>query len=205
MERRREEMERRRDEMERRREEMERRRDEMEGRREEMERWRDCTSIPGIQSPDQMALLAEHDHNYPVIVEGPFPLWLKKICVNYYVLRAEPNANKLKKTLDPERSLYYPIHLDLDLERDLGDDYTFDVDEVEEGSVYGMCMAGDEKLLTSWIQGLQETNPILGEVPVLFRLTTGPQQERLPVKQKDSSSVESDEDSTQEERLRMEQ
>lgn len=162
------------------------------------------THLVGIQSPEQMSLLAEHDHSYPVIVEGPFPLWLKKTCVQYYVLRADPEANK-QKTVDPERSLYYPLYLDLDLDRDLSDDYTFDVDEVEEGPVYSMCMAGDEKLLNKWIQGLQETNPILGEVPVLFRLTSGPQEESRPLILKESSAVDTDEDSTQGEGLRMEQ
>ncbi|XP_077326464.1 evolutionarily conserved signaling intermediate in Toll pathway, mitochondrial isoform X1 [Lithobates pipiens] len=160
--------------------------------------------LVGIQSTDQMSLLAEHDHNYPVLVEGPFPLWLKKTCVNYYVLRAEPDANKREKTLGPERSLYYPIELDLDLERDLGDDHTFDVDEVDEGPVYAMCMAGDEKLLVKWIQGMQETNPILGEVPVLFRLTSSPHELSVQEQEKESLPPESDEESTQEERLRME-
>lgn len=110
----------------------------------------------GIQSPDQMSLLAEHDPSYPVIVEGPFPLWLKKTCVHYYILRAEPAAKKkvgtrcqlkccpgvgadegdgncclfiVQEEVDPERCFYYPLQLDLDLERDLGDDLSFDVDE----------------------------------------------------------------------------
>ncbi|KAM9313322.1 evolutionarily conserved signaling intermediate in Toll pathway, mitochondrial [Gastrophryne carolinensis] len=153
--------------------------------------------LVGIQSPDQMSLLEEHDTNYPVLVEGPFPLWLRKTCVEYYVLRAEPNAAKKQKELDPERSLYYPIHLDLDLDRDLGDDHTFDVDGVEEGPVYAMCMAGDEKLLAKWIQELQASNPVLGKVPVLFRLTSGQQQENLPVKQDGGSLSEEEEDGNQ--------
>ncbi|KAM5169892.1 evolutionarily conserved signaling intermediate in Toll pathway, mitochondrial [Mantella aurantiaca] len=165
---------------------------------------REHTHLVGIQSPDQMSLLADHDHRYPVLVEGPFPLWLKKKCVNYYVLRAEPDGNKKETILDPERSLYYPVHMDFDLERDLGDDYTFDVDEVDEGPVYAMCMAGEENLLVRWIQGLQETNPILGEVPVLFRLSSGPQEVSLQVTHRENPAQDSDEESTQRERLRME-
>ncbi|CAI9591392.1 unnamed protein product [Staurois parvus] len=162
------------------------------------------THLVGIQSPEQKELLENHDRNYPVLVEGPFTLWLKKTCTYYYILRAEPNANKWEETVDPERSLYYPIELDLDLDRDLSDTYTFDVDKVEEGPVYAMCAAGDEKLLVKWIQGLQETNPILGEVPVLFRLSSGPLELGLP-EQTDSSQLESNEESTQRERLGMEQ
>uniref|UniRef100_A0A8C5QGG2 Evolutionarily conserved signaling intermediate in Toll pathway, mitochondrial n=1 Tax=Leptobrachium leishanense TaxID=445787 RepID=A0A8C5QGG2_9ANUR len=136
------------------------------------------TCIVGIQSPDQVSLLAEHDPSMPVLVDGPHSLWLKKTCVYYYVLRADPTSIKKEVEVDPERSLYYPLTLDLDLDRDLGDDYSFDVDEVEEGPVFAMCMtsSGDERTLGRWIRGLQKANPILGQVPVLFRLSSSPQE-----------------------------
>lgn len=43
---------------------------------------------------------------------------------------------------------------------------------VTEGPVFAMCMAGahDQATLVKWIQGLQETNPTLAQVPVIFRL-----------------------------------
>lgn len=50
----------------------------------------------GIQSPSQVALLARHDPSRPVVVEGPFPLWLRKTCVYYYVLRADPVPSEEK-------------------------------------------------------------------------------------------------------------
>ncbi|NXL40619.1 ECSIT protein, partial [Glaucidium brasilianum] len=76
---------------------------------------------------------------------------------------------------DPERSLYYPLYLDLDLDRGPWDDDEFDVDEVEEGPVFALCMAGagDRHTLGKWIAGLQETNPVLGHTPVIFRLEDG--------------------------------
>ncbi|XP_066449742.1 evolutionarily conserved signaling intermediate in Toll pathway, mitochondrial isoform X2 [Eleutherodactylus coqui] len=159
--------------------------------------------LVGIQSPDQMCLLADHDPEHPVIVEGPFPLWLRKTCVYYYVLRAEPTA-KIKEELDPERCFYYPLQLSLDLERDLGDDLSFDVDEVEEGPVYAMCMtgSGDEKTLGKWIQCLQETNPVLGQLPVLFRLTSGPQEVSPPVQEESESPKEDTRPSEEEEETR---
>lgn len=43
----------------------------------------------GIQSPDQQSLLADHNPDRPIFVEGPFRLWLKKTCVYYYILRAK--------------------------------------------------------------------------------------------------------------------
>ncbi|XP_076829718.1 evolutionarily conserved signaling intermediate in Toll pathway, mitochondrial [Brachyhypopomus gauderio] len=141
--------------------------------------------IVGIQSPEQRSLLAKHNPNRPVFVEGPFPLWLRKTCVHYYLLRADPvpPEEKVEEELDPElvgpeQTLFYPQHFDLDLKRDLGDDDSFDVDDVEEGLVYAMCMAGrgDQATLAQWICSLQETNPMLGHIPTIFRLESGPRE-----------------------------
>ncbi|NWQ72606.1 ECSIT protein, partial [Neopipo cinnamomea] len=77
--------------------------------------------------------------------------------------------------LDPERSFYFPLELDLDLERGPWDDEEFDVDEVEEGPVFALCVAGagDRHTLGRWISALQEENPVLGSTPVIFRLSEG--------------------------------
>ncbi|NWR39918.1 ECSIT protein, partial [Tachuris rubrigastra] len=76
---------------------------------------------------------------------------------------------------DPERSFYFPLELDLDLERGPWDDDEFDVDEVEEGPVFALCVAGagDRHTLGRWISGLQEENLVLGSTPVIFRLSEG--------------------------------
>lgn len=49
---------------------------------------------------------------------------------------------------------------------------------MDEGPVFAMCMTsqGDQATLNQWISGLQETNPILGRVPTLFRLEAGPRE-----------------------------
>lgn len=43
---------------------------------------------------------------------------------------------------------------------------------VEEGPIFAICMVGahDQATLAKWIQGLQETNPALAQIPVVFRL-----------------------------------
>ncbi|XP_055012588.1 evolutionarily conserved signaling intermediate in Toll pathway, mitochondrial isoform X2 [Boleophthalmus pectinirostris] len=133
--------------------------------------------IVGIQSPSQIDLLAKHNPKRPVFVEGPFPLWLRKTCVYYYILRADPipPEEKVEEPYDPERCFYYPLQLNLDLDRDLGDEENFDVEDLDEGPVFAMCMTnqGDQATLNQWISGLQETNPILGQIPTLFRLDSG--------------------------------
>ncbi|KAM9335395.1 evolutionarily conserved signaling intermediate in Toll pathway, mitochondrial [Symphorus nematophorus] len=140
--------------------------------------------IVGIQSPSQRELLARHNPSRPVFVEGPFPLWLRKTCVYYYVLRADPTPpeEKVEEPYDPERSFFYPLQLDLDLDRDLGDDESFSVDELDEGAVFAICMTGrgDQATLNQWISGLQQNNPMLGQVPTLFRLDAGPMELQGP-------------------------
>ncbi|KAM4754533.1 evolutionarily conserved signaling intermediate in Toll pathway, mitochondrial [Cyanocitta cristata] len=132
--------------------------------------------IVSSQSPEQRELLAQHDPSQPVFVEGPFPLWLRGTLLSYFVLRGDPLPPHLRDPPpDPERSFYFPLHLELDLERGPWDDEDFDVDEVEEGPVFALCMAGagDRHTLGRWISGLQEENPVLGRIPVVFRLTEG--------------------------------
>lgn len=150
--------------------------------------------IVGIQSPDQQSLLAGHNPDRPVFVEGPFRLWLKKTCVYYYTLRAEllPPEERRKEVIDPERNFYYPMYLDFDLDRDLLDDYEFDIDEVEEGPVFAMCMAGagDQATLAKWIVGLQKTNPVLSQTPVVFRLAPGPRELQPSTEMDDGSDEE---------------
>ncbi|XP_049599340.1 evolutionarily conserved signaling intermediate in Toll pathway, mitochondrial isoform X2 [Syngnathus scovelli] len=148
--------------------------------------------IVGIQSPEQMELLGEHDPDRPVLVEGPFPLWLRKTCVHYYVLRAEPAPpeERAEEPYDPERCFDYPLQLDLDLDRDLGDMDTLDVEDLDEGPVYAMCMTsqGDQATLNRWISGLQESNPILGRIPTLFRLRAAAPRE-LPAESPTDESL----------------
>ncbi|KAF6093461.1 ECSIT signaling integrator [Phyllostomus discolor] len=130
--------------------------------------------IVGIQSPDQQAALARHNPARPIFVEGPFSLWLHNKCVYYHILRAElvPPEEREVGEIPEEWNLYYPMQLDLDYGRSGWDDYEFDINEVEEGPVFAICMAGahDQATLAKWIQGLQETNPALAKIPVVFRL-----------------------------------
>ncbi|XP_032939573.1 evolutionarily conserved signaling intermediate in Toll pathway, mitochondrial [Catharus ustulatus] len=132
--------------------------------------------IVSSQSPEQRELLAQHDPARAVFVEGPFPLWLRGTLLKYFVLRGDPLPPHLRDPPpDPERSFYFPLELQLELERGPWDDEEFDVDEVEEGPVFALCVpgAGDRRTLARWISALQEQNPILGRAPVVFRLNEG--------------------------------
>nr|XP_008251814.1 evolutionarily conserved signaling intermediate in Toll pathway, mitochondrial isoform X1 [Oryctolagus cuniculus]XP_008251815.1 evolutionarily conserved signaling intermediate in Toll pathway, mitochondrial isoform X1 [Oryctolagus cuniculus] len=131
-------------------------------------------SSAGIQSPDQQAALARHNPARPIFVEGPFSLWLRDKCVYYHILRADllPPEERDVEEVPEEWSLFYPMQLDLEYARSAWDDSEFDINEVEEGPIFAMCIAGahDQATLAKWIQGLQETNPALARIPVVFRL-----------------------------------
>ncbi|XP_058583929.1 evolutionarily conserved signaling intermediate in Toll pathway, mitochondrial isoform X2 [Neofelis nebulosa] len=130
--------------------------------------------IVGIQTPDQQAALAHHNPARPIFVEGPFSLWFRDKCVYYHILRADllPPEEREAEEIPEEWNLYYPMQLDLDYGRSGWDDYEFDIHKVEEGPVFAICVAGahDQATLARWIQGLQETNPGLAQIPVVFRL-----------------------------------
>lgn len=49
-------------------------------------------------------------------------MFLPKLC-------SIPRPPKVEEPFDPERCLDYPLQLDLDLDRDLGDEESFDVED----------------------------------------------------------------------------
>lgn len=60
-----------------------------------------------------MELLAQHNPSRPVVVEGPHPLWLRKTCVHYYVLRADPLPSEEKVRKVPYWCLIFSVPFDL--------------------------------------------------------------------------------------------
>ncbi|XP_004632870.1 evolutionarily conserved signaling intermediate in Toll pathway, mitochondrial [Octodon degus] len=164
--------------------------------------------IVGIQSPDQQDALACHNPARPLFVEGPFSLWLRNKCVYYHILRADllPPEEKKEQEIPEEWNLYHPMKLDLDYARSGWDDYEFDIDEVEEGPVFAICVAGahDQETLAKWIQGLQETNPALARIPVVFRLA-GSTGELLAASGLEDSHQSQHEGQEEDERLQRQQ
>lgn len=106
--------------------------------------------IASVQSPDQKEDLAQHQIYRPLYVEGPYTLWLKTTRLSYYVLRTDP--------------------------LELQDPILYDRDELPptptEGNVYAMCMTskGNRETLNEWIKRLQDENPHLARLTVIFNL-----------------------------------
>ncbi|XP_071796892.1 evolutionarily conserved signaling intermediate in Toll pathway, mitochondrial-like [Asterias amurensis] len=105
--------------------------------------------IANIQSPEQQELLAEHNPIRPLYVEGAFHLWLRSTKMTYFVLRGDPFAvyeDELKTEDAPQAHA--------------------------EGPVFAMCMTNEnsQETLHTWLQKLQEENPNLARIPVIFNL-----------------------------------
>ncbi|XP_030826002.1 evolutionarily conserved signaling intermediate in Toll pathway, mitochondrial [Camarhynchus parvulus] len=130
--------------------------------------------IVSCQSPDQRELLAQHGPARPVFVEGPFPLWLRGTLLKYFVLRGDPLPPELRvRPPDPERSFYFPLHLELELERGPWDEDGFAVDRAEEGPVlaFFVCVpAGAARRYLAASAGAAGAEPRAGRHPVIFRL-----------------------------------
>ncbi|XP_071813185.1 evolutionarily conserved signaling intermediate in Toll pathway, mitochondrial-like [Apostichopus japonicus] len=122
--------------------------------------------LTSSQSPEQKDLLSQHPPYRPLFVEGPFNLWLRDIKLGYYVLRSDA---------------IYLKSLEGDIVKDEDEEFEADYnmrnmkppsEDQLEGSVYAMCMTsnGSQERLNLWIKKLQEDNPHLARLPVIFNL-----------------------------------
>lgn len=55
------------------------------------------TFIASAQSPMQQQLIRQHKTDEPLFVEGPYPVYLRFVGQQYFLLRAEPNLTLIKK------------------------------------------------------------------------------------------------------------
>lgn len=56
----------------------------------ELEDSADKTWVMSAQSPVQQKLINEHPEDKPLFVEGPFLVWLRRLSMTYFILRADP-------------------------------------------------------------------------------------------------------------------
>lgn len=131
----------------------------------------DLTWIVSGQSPEQQRLIEELPSNRPIYVEGAFRVWLRNVCMNYFILRAEPKPVPEKKTdLDDVGNLH-SVYEEEFLDKALEPIQT--VHEQEDGVILGVCCTGTSSRdsVVSWIRFLEQTNPRLGkDLSVLFTL-----------------------------------
>ncbi|KAG7210294.1 hypothetical protein KM043_011838 [Ampulex compressa] len=127
----------------------------------------DDTWIISSMSQVQEKLLIRHDRTKPLFVEGPFIVWVGNYSVDYFVLRSDEirNEGPMEDT-DDVTNIKIPFWEEKQIALQLT------VHEQNDGIYYAMCASGmsSKDSLLSWIQCLQIKNPILREIPIVFKL-----------------------------------
>lgn len=127
----------------------------------------DKTWIISTMSPSQRELLEVQPNDKPLVIEGPFNVWFSKESIDYFVLRGPPikrdivykdtdNVDKLETPYEKLGEYKIPVT----------------VHEDEDETYYAMCATGTstKDSLLSWIRYLEEENPALKKIPVVFKL-----------------------------------
>lgn len=150
----------------------------------ESEEVMDETFVVSAQSPDQTELLTNHNPSNAVFVEGGFTVWLRSKSLTYFILRSETTdafrVYKENSAKEVNQEEYY---------KDFLQDIPFfgntkakpsnvikvpSIHEQDDGTILAMCITGtgSKNSLVSWIKWLQDRNPVLAKVPVIFTLKT---------------------------------
>lgn len=134
----------------------------------------------------QQNLIQKHNPDKPLFVEGGFSYWLRHKMTTYFILRADPDMEMLK--------WYDQAEKDLKNDDDLFNWKSFledeegghlmaprSVHEQDDGTVLAMAVtsSGTKDSLVTWIRCLQEGNPALEKIPVLFRIRTPDSQVQI--------------------------
>ncbi|KAJ8686081.1 hypothetical protein QAD02_021875 [Eretmocerus hayati] len=135
------------------------------------------TWIVSAMAPKQSELLLKHNKKAPIFVEGPFRIYVASKCVDYFTLRSDPPAQWVFPESDPDAmdQMKNP-YVDVKGEPTLPPS----VHEEHDGIIFANCCTGTsmKDSLLSWIRCLQKTNPVLGEIPIIFTLKNYTEEEK---------------------------
>lgn len=155
------------------------------------------TWIVNGQSPAQRELLAATDEKVTAYVEGPFLIYIRQHIVNYFILRTDskgPPDIRTKESMDDVSNISLWMFGEDKAPVDLMKAPS--VHEQEDGILLATCATGTSSRdsLLAWIRFLQEENPHLAKIPVIFTLRVFPlTREVVPVNVSDTSVTEAEE------------
>lgn len=144
------------------------------------------------QSPLQQDHIEKHQEKEPLYIDGPFRVWAGKKYLYYYMLSAEANKKKFFGEFNPENQHW---HTPDEWER-MDNKYTTEfpesrrqlmlrptIHEQQEGTVLGLVItgSGSKESLAYWLLFLQQDNPRLGRVPVIFRVASPTDTQLAPI------------------------
>ncbi|GFN78306.1 evolutionarily conserved signaling intermediate in toll pathway, mitochondrial [Plakobranchus ocellatus] len=146
------------------------------------------TFIASAQSPTQQRLIQEHNMEQPLFVEGPYPVYLREVRQNYFLLRAEPNINALmkKKQLEKEEeadeNLFEWTNFFED-EKSSELRPLLSVHEQDDSTILALAITGTstKSSVVSWVRCLETINPRLSQTPVLFKIMSSSDSASLDV------------------------
>uniref|UniRef100_A0A915I2R5 Evolutionarily conserved signaling intermediate in Toll pathway, mitochondrial n=1 Tax=Romanomermis culicivorax TaxID=13658 RepID=A0A915I2R5_ROMCU len=135
------------------------------------------------QSSLQQDHLRKHPKNQAIYVDGPFRAWAVKKSLNYFMLCAEPEKNKFyADLLDENHNLHTPeewANLDNKYTTEYSESrrkliLTPTIHEQSDGTILALVITGSssKESLAYWLRFLQEYNPSLKEIPVVFRISS---------------------------------
>lgn len=160
----------------------------------------DDTWIVSGQSLIQQELLAKHNRQKGLYIQGPFKIWLRYKCMNYFILRGdspenfvESNADEIE--IDDVSDIDVPI-FSLGQVKPKKNKIALirSVHEQKDGTVYAICCTGQQTkdALLSWLRLLEKNgNPCLENLIVLFKLATASSETELVLQTKEPTTKES--------------
>ncbi|KAG8188894.1 hypothetical protein JTE90_014951 [Oedothorax gibbosus] len=135
----------------------------------------DQTWVLSAQSPAQRQLLSELPDGESLWVEGPSLVWLRKVSMTYFALRAQAKAYPPCE-VDEDDVAHLSLHMFGEPKQAELALVPQSMHEQEDGLVLALCCTGtsSKDSLLSWVRLLQGSNPRLAHLPVLFKLRTSP-------------------------------
>ncbi|GFR74328.1 evolutionarily conserved signaling intermediate in Toll pathway, mitochondrial [Elysia marginata] len=137
------------------------------------------TFIASAQSPTQQHLIQQHNTEQPLFVEGPYPVYLRELRQNYFLLRAEPNINALMKKKQQEKAEENDENL-FEWTNFFEDEKSSElrpilsVHEQDDSTILALSITGTNSKASamSWVRCLERNNPKLARIPILFKIQT---------------------------------
>ncbi|XP_026724950.1 evolutionarily conserved signaling intermediate in Toll pathway, mitochondrial [Trichoplusia ni] len=145
---------------------------------EEIEASLDKTWIISAQSESQKILLSEQPADEPLVVRGPFNVYLRDQVVTYFMLLGKTRPELKDDTDDDDVSnIPKPLGIPGLVGKTTLPAVRQTVHEQDDGTIISLCATGTSSRdsLLSWIRLLEKHgNPLLSTLPVIFTLTAPP-------------------------------
>nr|XP_026488292.1 evolutionarily conserved signaling intermediate in Toll pathway, mitochondrial [Vanessa tameamea] len=145
---------------------------------EEIEASLDKTWIVNGQSRVQQVLLAEQPPDEPLVIKGPFNVYLQDQVVTYFLLIGKTRPEYKDDTdLDDVSNIERPPRIPGVIGKVTLPQVKNTIHEQDDGTIVAICATGTSSRdsLLSWIRLLEKyNNPHLANIPVIFTLIAPP-------------------------------